>query len=72
MTLGDSAGETDPHKQARTSCIKTSPGNFFERTGNRATAYSDGQYSGPDLLLKMRFTNFYKWFVFPNKFGNCY
>ena len=40
----NSAGEKDAHKRTRTSCIKTSTGNLFESTGNRVTAYSDGQY----------------------------
>ena len=46
----DSAGEKDAHKRTGTSCIKTGPGDLFESTGNKVTAYSDGQYSGPDLL----------------------
>ena len=45
----DSAGE-DAHKRTGTSCIKTSPGNFFESKGNRVTAYSNGQNSGSELL----------------------
>ena len=69
----DSAREKDAHKRTETSCIKTGPGDLFESTGDKVTAYSDKQYSVPDLL----FENYgaqknYKWFVFPNKFGNCY
>ena len=68
-----SAGEKDAHKRTGTSCITTSPGNLFESTGNRVTAYSDGQYSGPDLLSENgEAQKIYKWFIFPNKFGNCY
>ena len=46
----DLAGEKDAHKRTGNSCIKTSPGNVFESTGNKVTAYSDGQYSSPELL----------------------
>ena len=57
----ESAGEKDAHKQTRTSCIKTVPGDFFESTGDKVTAYSDGKYSGPDLLSEneghKKFTN---------------
>ena len=57
----DSAGEKDAHKRTGTSCIETSPGNLFESTANKVTAYSDGQYSGPDLLSEngrhKKFTN---------------
>ena len=59
----DSAGEKDAHKRTRTSCIKTSTRNFFESTGNRVTAYSDGQYIiyNLDVLSKngghKKFTN---------------
>ena len=45
-----SAGEKDTHKRTGTSCIKTGPGDLFESTGDKVTAYSDGKYSGPDLL----------------------
>ena len=48
----DSAGEKDAHKRTGTSWIKTSPGNLFESTGNKVTAYSDGQYSDPELLCE--------------------
>ena len=48
----DSAGEKDAHKRTGTSWIKTSPGNLFEGTGNKVTAYSDGQYSDPELLCE--------------------
>ena len=57
----DSAGEKDAHKRTGTSCIKTGPGDFFESTGEKVTAYSNGQYSGPDLLSEngeyKKFTN---------------
>ena len=57
----DSAEEKDAHKRAGTSCIKASPGNLFESTRDKVTAYSDGQYSSPDLLSKngrhKKFTN---------------
>ena len=46
----DSAGQKDTPKRTGTSCIKTSPGNLFESTGDKVTAYSDGQYSGLALL----------------------
>ena len=46
----DSAGQKDTPKRTGTSCIKTSPGNLFESTGDKVTAYSDRQYSGLDLL----------------------
>ena len=40
---------------------KTSPGNLFESTGDKATACSAGQYSGPELLSEngehKQFTN---------------
>ena len=56
----DSAGE-DAHKRTGTSCIKTGPGDLFESTGDKVTAYSDGQYSGPVLLSEngghKKFTN---------------
>ena len=42
----DPVGE-DAHKRTGTSCIKPSPGNLFESTRDKATAYSDGQYSSP-------------------------
>ena len=38
----DSAVE-DAHKRPGTSCIKTGPGDLFESTGDKVTAYSDGQ-----------------------------
>ena len=43
-----------------TSCIKTSPGNLNESTGNKVTACSDGQYSVPDFTENgghKKFTN---------------
>ena len=46
----DLAGEKDAHKRTGNSCIKTSPGNVFESTGNKVTAYSDEQYSSPELI----------------------
>ena len=46
----DSAGQKDTPKRTGTSYIKTSPGNLFESTGDKVTAYSDGQYSGLALL----------------------
>ena len=52
----NSAGEKDADKRTGTFCIKTSPGNLFESTGNKVTAYSDGKYSGPDFILKMEGT----------------
>ena len=69
----DSAGE-DAHKRTGTSSIKTSSGNLFKSTGDKVSAYahSDGQCSGPDLLSENGAKKIYKWFVFPNKFGNCY
>ena len=48
----ESAGEKPAHKRTGTSCIKTIPGNLFESTGDKVTAYSDGQYSGPNLLFE--------------------
>ena len=48
----DPVGE-DAHKRTGTSCIKPSPGNLFESTRDKATAYSDGQYSSSDK----KFTN---------------
>ena len=48
----DSAGEKDAHKQTETSCMKTGPGDLFESTGDKVTAYSDKQYSVPDLLFE--------------------
>ena len=48
----DSAGEKDAHKRTGTSWTKTSPGNLFESTGNKVTAYSDGQYSDPELFCE--------------------
>ena len=48
----DSAEEKDAHKRTGTSCIKASPGNLFESTRDKVTAYSDGQYSSP-YFLKM-------------------
>ena len=45
-----SSREKHAHKRTETSCIKTSSGNLFESTGNRVIAYSDRQYSGPNLL----------------------
>ena len=57
----DSAEEKDGHKRTGTSCIKTRLGNYFESTGNKATADSDGQFSGPGLLSEngghKKFTN---------------
>ena len=57
----NSAGEKDADKRTGTFCIKTSPGNLFESTGNKVTAYSDEKYSGPDLLSEngghKKFTN---------------
>ena len=50
----DSAGEKDAHKRTGTSCINTSPENLSESTVNRVTAYSDEQYSDPDLLSENR------------------
>ena len=47
----DSVGE-DAHKRTGTSCIKPSPGNLFESTRDKATAYSDGQYRSSDSLSK--------------------
>ena len=38
----DSPGEKDAHKRTGTSCIKTGPGDLFESTGDKVTAYSDG------------------------------
>ena len=48
----ESAGEKAAHKRTGTSCIKTIPGNLFESTGDKVTAYSDGQYSGTNLLFE--------------------
>ena len=47
----DSVGE-DAHKRTGTSCIKPSPGNLFESTRDKATAYSDGKYTSSDSLSK--------------------
>ena len=68
----DSAGEKDAHKRTGTSWIKTSPGNLFESTRNKVTAYSDGQYNDPDYFVKMGAQKNSKWFAFQNKFENCY
>ena len=67
----DSAGEKDAYKRTGTSCINTSPENLFESTVNRVTAYSDEQYSDPDLLSEDRgvVAKIYKWFLFPKEFG---
>ena len=46
----DSVGEKDAHKRTGPSCIKTGPGDLYESTGDKVTVFSDGQYSGPDLL----------------------
>ena len=46
----DSAGEKDEHKQTGTSCIRTGPGDLFRNTGDKDTAYSDGQYNDPYLF----------------------
>ena len=69
----DSAEEKDEHKQTGTSCIRTGPGDLFRNTGDKDTAYSDGQYKDPYLFSENgRTEKIYKWFVFQNKFENCY
>lgn len=46
----DSAEEKYTHEQDETSRIEASSENLFESTVHRVTLYSDGQYTGPDLL----------------------